>query len=84
MELSCVYSVLPWTSYLLQWNSVYTANLIADVCGGGGRGGREGMKMMTMKSKYYLQLKSENNFRLLDGDHVLITWLDEVKYEWLN
>ena len=39
MELPCVYSVLPWTSYLLQWNSVYTANLIADVCGGGGRGG---------------------------------------------
>lgn len=31
--------MLPWTSYSLQWNSVYTANLIADACGGGGRGG---------------------------------------------
>ena len=32
--------LLPWTSHLLQRNSIYTTELIADACEGGGRGGR--------------------------------------------
>ena len=48
------------------------------------KGRRRGWRWWQWKSKYFLQLKSENNFRLLDGDHVLITLLEEVKYEWLN